>query len=217
MKKVFKALLSIISISLFAASMPLTSFAEPNQDIVELASDNDDFSVLVRALQEADLVDTLKDEGPFTVFAPTNEAFDKLLVDLDITAEELLAQPDLEDILTYHVLAGKVMAGDLEDGMETETVNGETATFDLTGEPMINMANIITTDLDATNGVIHVIDAVLVPDNFELQEDEMSLIDEVDELIDEAPDTTADPNAWVIAGVVVIVAVGAFFLFRKKE
>lgn len=143
---------------------------EADENIVEVAQGNPDFSILVSALQKAGLVETLQGEGPFTVFAPTDAAFEKLLGDLDITADELLAQPDLENVLTYHVVSGEVLAEDLTDGMTAATVNGEEVSFDLSGEPMVNDAAIITTDIDATNGVIHAIDSVLVPADFELQE-----------------------------------------------
>ncbi|MFO8069406.1 MAG: fasciclin domain-containing protein [Alkalibacterium sp.] len=143
---------------------------EAGVDIVAIAQGDPDFSTLVAALEEADLVETLQGEGPFTVFAPTNAAFDTLLGELDITVEELLAQPDLEQILTYHVVSGNVLAGDLTDGMTAETVNGEEVTFDLSGDPMVNESTIITTDIEASNGVIHAIDTVLVPSDFELQE-----------------------------------------------
>ncbi|UJF16719.1 fasciclin domain-containing protein [Jeotgalibaca sp. MA1X17-3] len=116
------------------------------------------------------MVETLQSEGPFTVFAPTNAAFEKLLMDLDITAEQLLAQPVLAKVLTDHVVSGNVLAADLTDGMEAETVNGQEVTFDLSGNPMVNDAMIITTDFEATNGVVHTIDTVLVPSDFELQE-----------------------------------------------
>ena len=112
--------------------------ASTEMDVVGIAQDNSDFSTLVAALQEADLVETLQGDGPFTVFAPTNEAFEALLTELDITQEELLSQPDLESVLTYHVIPQEVMSGDLEDGMSAETVNGEEVTFDLSGDdPMI--------------------------------------------------------------------------------
>lgn len=151
-------------------SVGMEESAENEEDIVAIAQGNPDFSILVSALQEADLVETLQGDGPFTVFAPTNDAFEQLLMDLDITADELLAQPDLKNVLTYHVVSGDVMAADLTDGMETETVNGEELMLDLSGDPMVNDAMITTTDLEATNGVVHVIDKVLVPSDFELQE-----------------------------------------------
>ena len=140
-----------------------------DQDIVDIASSNEDFSILVAALQKAELVDTLKGEGPFTVFAPTNAAFEQLLMDLNITAEELLAQPDLAKVLTYHVVPGKVMSNDLVDKMEADTVNGQKIMVDLSDGVVINFSNVTTADLEATNGVIHVIDKVLVPDDFKLQ------------------------------------------------
>lgn len=144
--------------------------ASTEMDVVGIAQDNPDFSTLVAALQEADLVETLQGDGPFTVFAPTNEAFEALLTELDITQEELLSQPDLESVLTYHVIPQEVMSGDLEDGMSAETVNGEEVTFDLSGDdPMINESTITSTDMEASNGVVHVIDAVMVPSDFELQ------------------------------------------------
>lgn len=143
---------------------------EMEEDIVDVAQGNPDFSTLVAALQEAGLVETLQGDGPFTVFAPTNAAFDKLLTDLGITADELLAQPDLADVLTYHVLSGNVMASDLTDGMTAETVNGEELTFDLSGDPMVNDSMITSTDIEASNGIIHVIDTVLVPSGFELEQ-----------------------------------------------
>lgn len=141
-----------------------------DQDIVGVAQSNPDFSILVSALQKANLVETLQGDGPFTVFAPTDAAFEKLLDELDITADQLLAQPDLDKVLTYHVVSGKVMADDLTNGMNTDTVNGEELTFDLSSDPMVNESNIITTDVEATNGVIHAIDTVLIPANFTLQE-----------------------------------------------
>ncbi|SIN88727.1 Uncaracterized surface protein containing fasciclin (FAS1) repeats [Carnobacterium alterfunditum] len=143
---------------------------EAKEDVVGIAQGNPDFSILVSALQKADLVETLQGEGPFTVFAPTNAAFEKLLGELDITADELLAQPDLAKVLTYHVVPGKVLAADLTDGMKAETVNGEELMFDLSGDPMVNKSMITQTDIEATNGVVHSIDTVLVPSDFELQE-----------------------------------------------
>ncbi len=138
-------------------------------DIVDIASADPNFSTLVAALTKAQLVDTLKGEGPFTVFAPTNAAFEKLLMDLGITADELLAHPDLAKVLTYHVVPGKVMSTDLTDKMEADTVNGEKLKVDLTDGVMINNAKVTTADLEASNGVIHVIDTVLVPADFKLK------------------------------------------------
>jgi transforming growth factor-beta-induced protein len=134
--------------------------------IVDVAVGAGDFTTLVAAVQAAGLVDTLSGEGPFTVFAPTDAAFDVALADLGVTAEELLANPDLGDILTYHVVPGVVPASDVVtlDGQEVATVNGATVAISIDGENvMVNNANVISTDIIASNGIIHVIDAVLLP------------------------------------------------------
>ncbi|GAB2485127.1 hypothetical protein GCM10008929_07340 [Alkalibacterium psychrotolerans] len=211
MSKALKALLSLVTALFLTVALPPTAFADNHGDdpgtIVDIAVGNDDFSILVSALQRAELVETLQGDGPFTVFAPTNDAFADLLEALDITAEELLAQPDLANVLLYHVVAGEVLAGDLEDGMEAETVNGETVTFDLSGDPMVNDSNIVQTDIEASNGVIHVIDAVLVPSNFELQEVAM----EEDDVLQ----TGIESNTLMLVGL--MATAGAFiFVFTKK-
>ncbi|MEO1193516.1 MAG: fasciclin domain-containing protein [Pseudomonadota bacterium] len=149
-----------------AAGMLVFSAASASaKDIVDIAAGNDDFSTLVAAVQAAGLVDTLKSEGPFTVFAPTNEAFSKLPAG---TVESLLEpanKDQLVAVLTYHVVPGKVMAGDIAGKMvDATTAQGATAKIDATGSaPTINQANIIATDIEADNGVIHVIDAVILP------------------------------------------------------
>jgi transforming growth factor-beta-induced protein len=143
---------------------------EEEMDIVDIALADENFSTLVAALQQADLVGALQGEGPFTVFAPTNDAFAALLEALDISAEQLLLQPDLADVLLYHVVSGKVMSTDLTNGLEAETLNGESVTFDLTDGVKVNMSTVIGADVEASNGVIHVIDSVLVPEGFTLQE-----------------------------------------------
>jgi uncharacterized surface protein with fasciclin (FAS1) repeats len=132
-----------------------------SKDIVDTAIDAGTFTTLVAAVQAAGLVETLKSEGPFTVFAPTDEAFAALP---EGTVEALLADPEaLAAILTYHVVAGKVMSGDLTDGMMAATVNGAEITIGTMGGVTINGANVIAADIEATNGVIHVIDAVIMP------------------------------------------------------
>lgn len=138
-----------------------------DQSIVDIPVGDEQFSILVQALQKAELVETLKGEGPFTVFAPTNAAFEALLKELDITAEELLAREDLKDILLYHVVAGKVMSTDLEDGMMPKTVQGSTLKVDLSNGVMINDSSVAKADIEASNGVIHVIDKVLLPSSDE--------------------------------------------------
>ncbi len=133
------------------------------QDIVDTAIAAGSFNTLVAAVQAAGLVDTLKGEGPFTVFAPTDEAFAALPAG---TLETLLADPkgQLTQILLYHVVPGKVMAADVTDGLSADTAQGSPVTFSVAdGKVMINGVNIVATDIEATNGVIHVIDAVLLP------------------------------------------------------
>ena len=169
MKKTFS-----IMFALFLMLSPLTVRAE-DKNIAEVASGDPQFSILVEALDKADLVDTLTGEGPFTVFAPANEAFEALLEDLDITAEELLAREDLKDILLYHVVAGKVMSTDLTDGMMPKTVNGATLNVDLSDGVMINESKVTTADLEASNGIIHVVDKVLLPP--EETEDAKNIVD----------------------------------------
>lgn len=141
-----------------------------DQDIVELASANPDFSILVAALQAAGLVDTLKGSGPFTVFAPTNEAFAALLTELNITEDALLANtPLLTSVLTYHVLASRLLADQITDGLAETTVEGQPIVLhDKNGALSIvdaqgRTSDIVTTNLQASNGVVHVIDKVLLP------------------------------------------------------
>ena len=130
-------------------------------DIVDTAVSAGNFTTLVAAVEAAGLVETLKGEGPFTVFAPTDEAFAALP---EGTVEGLLADPEaLAAILTYHVVPGKVMSTDLSDGMMATTVNGADVTIMTEGGVMVNEANVTSADIEASNGVIHVIDAVILP------------------------------------------------------
>jgi uncharacterized surface protein with fasciclin (FAS1) repeats len=135
-------------------------------DIVEIAAGNEDFSTLVAALKAADLVDTLAGEGPFTVFAPTNAAFDALP---EGTVESLLKpenKAQLSAVLTYHVVPGAVYAGDVVELSSATTVQGGDVSISTEdGRVMIDGAQVIKTDIEAENGVIHVIDAVLLPSN----------------------------------------------------
>jgi len=131
--------------------------------IVEVAAGNPDFSTLVTAVKAAGLVDTLNSKGPFTVFAPTNAAFAKLPAG---TVESLLKPENkakLTAILTYHVVAGKVLAADVVKLKSADTVNGKAVAIDASMGVKVNDANITATDIKASNGVIHVIDTVLIP------------------------------------------------------
>ena len=134
------------------------------KDIVDTAVGAGSFKTLVAAVTAAGLVDTLKSAGPFTVFAPTDEAFAKLPAG---TVEALLKDiPKLTSILTYHVVSGKVMAADVVklDGKEAKTVQGGSVKISTTGGVKLNgTSNVVTTDIECSNGVIHVIDGVILP------------------------------------------------------
>jgi uncharacterized surface protein with fasciclin (FAS1) repeats len=135
--------------------------------IVEVAASNPDFSTLVAAVKAAGLVDTLSGDGPFTVFAPTNEAFDALPAGV-LDALLLPKNKDaLTSILTYHVVSGEVTADMVKPG-EVATVEGSTIDLSTEGGVKVNDANVVATDVEASNGVIHVIDAVLVPPTVEV-------------------------------------------------
>ncbi len=131
------------------------------KDIVDTAAEAGSFTTLLAAAEAAGLVDTLKGDGPFTVFAPTDEAFAALP---EGTVESLLADPEaLAGILTYHVVPGKVMSTDLSDDMMAATVNGAEIMIDLDSGVMVNDATVVSADIEASNGVIHVIDSVILP------------------------------------------------------
>lgn len=136
-------------------------------DIVDTAIAAGDFTVLVEAVQAAGLVETLKGTGPFTVFAPTDEAFVAALGALGVTKEELFADKEkLATILTYHVVAGETMAADVVgmNGKDVATVAGPSVKITVEGETvMVNDAKVTKTDIMTSNGVIHVIDKVLLP------------------------------------------------------
>jgi uncharacterized surface protein with fasciclin (FAS1) repeats len=134
------------------------------KDIVDVAVENGSFNTLVAAIKAAGLVDTLKGDGPFTVFAPTDDAFAKLPAG---TVESLLKpenKSQLIDILTYHVVPGKVMAAEVVNLTSAKTVQGQNIAIELMGSKvMVDGANVIATDVTASNGVIHVIDSVILP------------------------------------------------------
>jgi len=143
--------------------------AEEAGTIVDVAAGNPDFSTLVEAVTAAELAETLSGDGPFTVFAPTNDAFAALP---EGTLDELLLpenQETLAAVLTYHVVGAEVMSSDLTDGQEVETVQGETLTVGVSDAGVTitdaggNTVNVVLADVDASNGVIHAIDGVLLP------------------------------------------------------
>ncbi len=142
-----------------AAALAAPALAD---DIVDVAAGAGDFTTLIAAVEAAGLEDTLRGEGPFTVFAPTDAAFAALP---EGTIEALLADTEaLTAILTYHVLPGAVMSSDLSDGMTAETVNGQPVTIGVGDMVTVDTAIVTTADIEASNGVIHVIDAVLLPE-----------------------------------------------------
>ena len=150
-----------------AAMTTVSASAEQPGTIVDVASAADGFSVLVEAVKAAGLVDTLSGPGPFTVFAPTDAAFTTALNTLGITKEQLFADPaKLKAILAYHVVAGNVMAADVMkmNGQDVATVAGPPVKVTVNGSTvMVNDATVTTPDIPASNGVIHVIDKVLLP------------------------------------------------------
>ena len=145
------------------SSSSSTTMATKSETVVQIAAGNPDFSTLVAAVSAAGLVETLQGEGPFTVFAPTNAAFEALPAGI---LEKLLL-PENKDvlvkILTYHVVAGKVMAADVTAG-DVPSVEGQPITVTTNdGGVQVNGANVVAADVAASNGVIHVIDAVILP------------------------------------------------------
>ncbi len=181
-RKLLLILAVVASVSVLAACSSESSTSSPagetgsmsesesmsEETITDIVAGSEDFSTLLAAVEAADLGETLAGEGPFTVFAPTNDAFAALP---EGTLDSLL-EPENKDqlasILTYHVVSGTVMAADVESG-EVTTVNGAPFTIEVADEGVTiidgqgNTANVVTTDIVASNGVIHVIDAVLLP------------------------------------------------------
>lgn len=162
MSFVGKILGAVMALSLLAA--PAVAGMHGKKDIVDTAAGDAQFSTLVAAVKAAGLVDTLKSKGPFTVFAPTNDAFAKLPAG---TVENLL-KPENKDklvkVLTYHVVAGKTKAHDLAGKkLNVKTVEGSDVAVDGTSGVKVNNATVIKADVYASNGVIHVIDTVLLP------------------------------------------------------
>jgi uncharacterized surface protein with fasciclin (FAS1) repeats len=148
---------------MIAATVLSTELRAQNKNIVELAVGTETLSTLVAAVKAGGLVETLSGAGPFTVFAPTNEAFNNL----PAGTLDMLLKPENKDkliaILTYHVVGGKVKSTDLIDKMTAKTVQGESITVDLSNGTKINTASVSAADIMASNGVVHVIDKVILP------------------------------------------------------
>ena len=173
MYRLSSRLLTALCLGVFLATFPACDSDDPDdmmgQNIAEIAQVTPELSTLVLALQEAGLVSTLQGDGPFTVFAPDDAAFEALLADLGVTAEELLARDDLDEILTYHVVATAALSSDLEDGQMLPTVEGGMLEVDINGDVIsligeTNTVTVTTANIEASNGVVHIIDGVLLPD-----------------------------------------------------
>lgn len=163
-----RTLKTTLSLFVLAFGLVLNTAQAQDKNIVELAAETESLSTLVTAVKAAGLAETLQQEGPYTVFAPTNDAFNALP---DGTLEMLLKPENkekLQAVLTYHVVAGSVKSGDLSDGMNPRTVNGNDATVNIeNGNVMVDNANVVQADVNASNGVVHVIDSVILPPSIE--------------------------------------------------
>ncbi|MEE1673901.1 fasciclin domain-containing protein [Agarivorans aestuarii] len=163
----FKRIASVVTLIIATMTFSLQAHADHHgmkKDIVDVAVANGSFTTLVAAVKAAGLVDTLKGDGPFTVFAPTDEAFAKL----PEGTVEMLLMPENKDklvaVLTYHVVSGKVMAADVVKIDSAKTVQGGMLAVSTSGDTvMINNAKVVAADVKASNGVIHVVDTVLLP------------------------------------------------------
>ena len=164
MRKIILTLMVVFAVAslAFAGGNKSKEMEPESKSIVEIAVEDGRFSTLVAALQAADLVGTLEGEGPFTVFAPTDDAFAMLP---DGTVDALLQDPEaLSEVLLYHVVPGNVMASDVVRLSSAETASGEEIMINVDGDTvMINDARVVVADIEASNGVIHVVDSVLLP------------------------------------------------------
>ncbi|MBR9786811.1 MAG: fasciclin domain-containing protein [Vibrionaceae bacterium] len=164
LKRILVITATLVAILSFLLPVKAHEHGMMKADIVDVAASNGSFNTLVAAVQAADLVETLKGEGPFTVFAPTDDAFAKLpegTVDMLLMPEN---KDKLVSVLTYHVVPGKVMAADVVKLDKATTVQGQDVMIKTMGDKvMVNNANVTATDVKAKNGVIHVIDTVIMP------------------------------------------------------
>lgn len=165
MKTMRRILATMLAVILVAGVSFQSSAKDGNNTstVVEIAVSNPDFSTLVEAVTKADLAGALSADGPFTVFAPTNEAFSKLFKQLGVKGIEDLSAEQLTPILTYHVVSGEVMSSDLSN-TSVATLNGKNIKIDLSNGVHINDSEVIKADIKGKNGVIHVIDKVLIPE-----------------------------------------------------
>lgn len=184
--------MGILLVLVLFGILATSAFAQ-DMDIVDTAVADGRFTTLATALTEAGLIDTLKGEGPFTVFAPTDDAFAALP---DGTLEGLLADKEaLTNVLLYHVVAGKVMAADVVELDSADTVLGKPVSIKVDGgNVFVNDSQVIITDIETSNGVIHVIDAVLIPP------------------ADEAPATLPESGGEKTNNMPIAIALGALLL-----
>jgi len=159
-RRTFLALTTAVAFT--SASFAFTG--DHPKDIVDTAVDAGSFTTLVAAVQTAELVDTLKGDGPFTVFAPTDDAFAALPEGIVEALLEPQNRDQLVAILTYHVVPGRIMSGDLSNNLMATTVLGRDVTIMTEGGVTVDGANVIAADIATSNGVIHVIDSVLLPE-----------------------------------------------------
>ncbi|MGK0249323.1 MAG: putative surface protein with fasciclin (FAS1) repeats [Oleispira sp.] len=157
-----RTFLFLTSAALIASSSIAFADGHP-KDIVDTAVGAGSFTTLVTAVQAAGLVSTLKSDGPFTVFAPNDAAFDALPAGMVADLLKPENKDKLVEILTYHVVAGKVMSSDLSNGMMATTVQGSDVKIITEGGVTVNGANVVKADIETSNGIIHVIDAVIIP------------------------------------------------------
>lgn len=180
MRSFFKRLNSLLTwLPLFVLLIGSGVLQAQEQTITDIASNTDELTILTDALQAAELADVLDGETAYTVFAPTDQAFEAVLSDLDINAEQLLGDAEtLRTILTYHVVEGAVFSDALSAGSVT-TLNGASVEINLENGVMVNEARVITPDIEASNGVVHVIDRVLLPPSI-MQPNRASSDDDID-------------------------------------
>lgn len=185
--------------------------APPTNTVVDVIVNSEDHTLLEAAVGAAGLVDALSAEGPFTVFAPTDDAFTALTEALEVTVEELLDYPLLPAVLQYHVVGAEAYSTDLTDGQEIETLLGENVTVTINAEGVfINDAQVIVADIEADNGVVHVIDAVLLPE----MPEETTVVD----IIVESEDHTLLEAAVIAAGLADdLSAEGPFTVFAPTD
>lgn len=162
LKARFSTLILAVAVAFGVAALPASANINADKDIVDTAVAAGSFNTLVTAVKEAGLVETLKGKGPFTVFAPTDEAFAK--IPQEKLAALLKDKEALKKVLLYHVVAGNVMAKDVVKVKSAKTVQGTSVKVTVKGDKvMIDNANVIKTDIACSNGVIHVIDSVIMP------------------------------------------------------